>query len=367
MTELRERRPRGPVPLDLDGILAPLPDGGGCGPDLRDAADSPFHDIDEARRQDDGLPQGVWVVDRKAADWDKVVSLCQGVLVRRSKDVRVAAWLADALVHRDGFAGLAPGLIMIEALCRKYWDGLHPAPDEDGDVSGRANAIALLNTRLPRVLRTTPITRSGQAEIVALSWGDFETARLLEARGQGKKGGLTLAAFEASAFATPVPLLEWLRGDVSAALAALDQLDGFLDEACRREAPSLDALRTVLTEVSGWLGTVIPAPPEQPDTADTAGAVEQDEQIMSEVDSPLPSTTADGPIRTREEAYRRLSDVADYLMRTEPHSPTPYVLRRVHGWGRMPLHQLLLDMAQGRNDLATIMEMITLNDSEVQR
>lgn len=364
MTELRDRRPRGPVPLDLDGILAPLADGGGCGADLRDAADSPFHDIEEARRQDDGLPQGVWVVDRKAADWDQVVSLCQRVLVRRSKDARVAAWLVDALVHRDGFAGLAPGLTMIEALCRQFWPGLHPLPDEDGDVSGRANAIALLNARLPRALRTVAITRSGQAEAVALSWGDYETARLMEARGQGKKGGLTLAGFEASAFATPVPLLERLSADLIAALAALDRLDGFLDEACRREAPSLDALRSLLTEVSGWLGTVLSAHPQQPAPAPAA---EQDVQIMSQADTPPPAVTADGPIRSREEAYRRLSDVADYLMRTEPHSPTPYVLRRVHGWGRMPLHQLLLDMAQGRNDLATIMEMITLNDSEVQR
>ncbi|MCR6632326.1 MAG: type VI secretion system protein TssA [Magnetospirillum sp.] len=363
MTEMRDRRPHGATVLDLDAILAPLAEGDGCGADLHDAADSPFHDIDEARRSDDDLPQGVWVHDRKQADWDQVVALCQKVLARRSKDLRVAARLAEALVNRDGFAGLGPALSMIEALCRRFWPGLHPRVDEDGDLSGRANAIALLNARLPRVLRTLPITRSGQNEAVSYSWGDYETARLLESRGAAKKGGLTLAAFEASAFASPVPLLERLRANLTGGLAALERLDGLLDDACRREAPSLEALRGLLGEMTAWLGTVIPAsqPPEP-----VSDPADDGELNMTEANSSPVAAVADGPIASREDAYRRLSEIADYLMRTEPHSPTPYVLRRVHAWGRMPLHQLLIDMAQGRNDLATIMELITPKESEMQ-
>lgn len=362
MTELTDRRPKSPG-LDLDAILSPLPDGDGCGFDLRDVADSPFAAIEEARRQDDDLPQGVWVHERKTADWSQVVSLCQDVLIRRSKDLRVAVWLVEALVSRDGFAALAPSFGLIEALCATFWDGIHPLPDEDGDLAARMNAIAVLNSRLPRLLRTLPITRSGQVDVVSFSWGDYENARLMETRGLARKGGgLTLAAFESSAMATPVARLEALREDVDAGRAALDRLDAFLDDAGRRQAPSLGALTELLAGIAGWLHTVIPARP----AAEAVAAEVLDEPMMSQADAPPPAASG-GPIASREDAYRRLAEIADYLMRTEPHSPTPYVLRRLYAWGRMPLHQLLLDMAQGRNDLATIIDLISLNENESAR
>lgn len=361
MTELRDARPDGPAVLDLDAVLAPLAGAGGCGDDLYAASDPAIADILEARREDPDLPQGVWQSERKTADWDKVAVLCHRLLARRSKDVRVAAWMVEALVHRDGFAALAPGLGMIEALCRRFWDGLHPRPDEDGDLSGRANAVALLNMRLPLVLRVLPLTRSrqGQGEVVALSWGDYAIARMQEARGgaKPKSGVLTLAAFESAALATPVAQLRQQLQQVEAGRAALDRLDALLDELCRRDAPSLESLRGLLDEIAGWLASVAPPLPEP-----VAPVAEPDVPPMTPAQDTSAPVAASGPITSRDDAYRRLAEVADYLMRTEPHSPTPYVLRRVHGWGRMPLNQLLLDMAQGRNDLASILELIMPKD-----
>jgi predicted component of type VI protein secretion system len=53
-----------------------------------------------------------------------------------------------------------------------------------------------------------------------------------------------------------------------------------------------------------------------------------------------------GPISSREEAYRVLETVASFLERTEPHSPVPLLVRRAIGWGRMPLPQLLGELMQ---------------------
>src|SRR5947209_12697669 len=50
------------------------------------------------------------------------------------------------------------------------------------------------------------------------------------------------------------------------------------------------------------------------------------------------------PIRSRAEAYRRLAEVADYLIRTEPHSPASYLIRRVISWGGMTLEELLPEL-----------------------
>ena len=63
-------------------------------------------------------------------------------------------------------------------------------------------------------------------------------------------------------------------------------------------------------------------------------------------------------IRSREEAYRRLSDAADYLLRTEPHSPTPYLVMRAVAWGRMPLNELLQELVNSEGDLKELYTLL---------
>lgn len=362
--ETKDRRPHRRTELDAEAILAPLPDGDGAGTDLRDGGDSPFPAIEEARRHDDAMDQGVWVTDRKQADWDAVVSLCQEVLAARSKDLRLLVWLVEALVQRDGFAALAPGFALIEHFCRAFWASLHPRPDDDGDLSGRTNSIAFLNNRVPQALRVWPITQSGYAEPVRLNWGDYETARLYQAKGAAHQG-TTAMAFQASAEATPPALLETLRQEVEAGRVAVDGLDAFLDQVCGRDAPSLSGLKTLLADIAGWLHALLPPPPEpepEPEPMSTAAAGEPDMTTPPTAAIPHREAGAAGPITSRDDAYRRLTEVADYLMRVEPHSPAPYVLRRVLSWGHMPLHEVLLEMASGRNDLSAVLELISTKE-----
>ena len=100
--------------------LAPLPGEQPCGPSLRYAGD--YERIRDARREDDpNLPQGVWQSELKRANWDEVVRLSVDALARRSKDVQIAAWLLEALIHRRGFAGIPVGLGVMVGLCRAYW------------------------------------------------------------------------------------------------------------------------------------------------------------------------------------------------------------------------------------------------------
>ena len=46
----------------------------------------------------------------------------------------------------------------------------------------------------------------------------------------------------------------------------------------------------------------------------------------------------------REQAYQMIKQVADYLARTEPHSPVPYLLHRAFAWGHTPLPELLSEL-----------------------
>src|SRR3954447_11234919 len=115
------------MPLTAD-LLAPISEAEPAGADLR--WDDVYRQIKEARREDDDAPMGAWQYARKTADWALVARLATEALQRRTKDLQIAAWLTEALLRREGLAGLRSGLELMHELVERYWDGLYP-PIED--------------------------------------------------------------------------------------------------------------------------------------------------------------------------------------------------------------------------------------------
>src|SRR5919198_3115941 len=118
------------MPLRND-LLNPVAGSSAGGENLRY---SPIYDkIKEARREDDDAPLGDWQYQRKLADWPLVIKLASETIATKSKDLQLAAWLTEALLRKEGVAGLKEGLDLIRGLIENFWDGLYPEI-EDGDV-----------------------------------------------------------------------------------------------------------------------------------------------------------------------------------------------------------------------------------------
>ena len=49
---------------------------------------------------------------------------------------------------------------------------------------------------------------------------------------------------------------------------------------------------------------------------------------------------------TREEAFRRIEEIAEFFEKQEPHSPVHYGLRQIVRWGRMSLPELLRELME---------------------
>jgi type VI secretion system protein ImpA len=84
---------------------------------------------------------------------------------------------------------------------------------------------------------------------------------------------------------------------------------------------------------------------------------------MSEETTPspsdaLPQAAASGRIGSRAEAYQLLELAAAYLQRTEPHSPTPYLVKRAVTWGRLPLPELMQEVLREEGDLTRYFSML---------
>src|SRR5208283_4770802 len=125
------------MPLRED-LLNPIAGENPSGADLRyDSQLLLFDKIKEARRQEADLPLGDWQTERKVADFALVSKLAQENLATRSKDIQLAAWLTEALLHQEGFSGLHQGLQICRGLVANFWDTLYP-PIEEGDLELRS-------------------------------------------------------------------------------------------------------------------------------------------------------------------------------------------------------------------------------------
>src|SRR5262249_48233530 len=111
-------------------------------------------------------------------------------------------------------------------------------------------------------------------------------------------------------------------------------LDRVMDEKFGRATPGLGELKKGLDTVRDWVEkTVKEKRIEEPDVSDLL------EGEAGSAEGAAAGST--GTIRARQDALRRLAEVADYFRRTEPHSPVSYLVQRAIAWGHMPLESWL--------------------------
>ena len=74
-----------------------------------------------------------------AVDWKQVVKLGSVILSSKSKDLKIASYLAVALLHLKGVEGLSAGAQLLLDLVSNFWDTLYPAKKR---MRGRFGAIS---------------------------------------------------------------------------------------------------------------------------------------------------------------------------------------------------------------------------------
>ncbi|MDF1750242.1 MAG: type VI secretion system protein TssA [Alphaproteobacteria bacterium] len=365
-------------------LLAPIPGDDPCGSSLR--YEGTFDAVRDARRDEDpNLPQGVWETDVKRADWPAVARLCEDALATKSKDLHLALWLTEAWTHIEGLRGFRRGLDLTSSLCEEYWRDIHPKIDEDGDLDYRLGPLRWASDQFAILLRLVPVTRPATGDIHPMRLKDWEDVLRLEnlhqrdakAAAREQKRYATRAQVDAAVESTPVDYYIDLVPVTEACLGELERLDLFLEEHCPKDAPSLTKIRVVLQDIEtrarNWMeakGGTLPGDPEDfpeelsdsLDPTETAGSA-QEGRVMTEAKQPLTQQAAAsvGPIQSRAEAYKRLGEAADYLMRAEPHSPVPYLVKRAVAWGNMSFGELLVELIDGGGDHQRILRLLGLD------
>jgi type VI secretion system protein ImpA len=340
------------MPLRED-ILVPIPGENPSGADLRyDTKLLVIDKIKEARRQDDELDQGAWQSERKTANWPVVIKLAQDTLATTSKNLQVAAYLAEGLLQTERFAGLRQGLDLVYHLVTDFWDTVYPAidPEDPETREDRATPLAWINTQLDLPIRATPVNSAGHSFI------SFKDSRVVGYEDQAKtdkdkktratmiaNGKLAPEVFDKAFSETPKAFYAQAEKDLDACLDLVGKLDAFCDEKLEDDSPGFGKVKTSLTEVRLAVHQLLDKKREkEPDPVEVVPVAEaaQAEESAQTAEEGAAVTASVGAALVGEPADRRQAvagvlAAAAFLRKKEPLSPAPYLLLRGLRWGEL--------------------------------
>lgn len=358
--------------IDLERIAAPIAGDAVEGESL--IYDTLYDEIKECAREDDpNLPQGVWVTDLKYADWDAARELCSEALYTRTKDLQIASWLLETLVYTHGFSGLVRGLRVIDSLVSNYWETMYPKIEDD-DLDFRLSPFYWIDEKLPTILLRLPFVAPQSPEFSP--YCTFDWTKMLWAENEQKKAGHeaptdkypTRGVILKSFNITSDEYYQSIIAHIDDAKKLIGKIEGALTKHCGKETPYLNHTRKAIDDVETLVASLTKKrlfggvkKKQVVEPQSKSGTLENHMKSKSKAAGAKSSASA-GEITTREEAYQRLTEAADFLIMTEPHSPTPYLVKRAVRWGAMPFHKLLEEFVDEDSRLNQLSSLLGIKE-----
>lgn len=254
----------------------------------------------------------------------------------KSKDLRLLAHLASAVLRTDGLLAFAETLTIASRWLELYWRDTYPRIDEDGIF--RRNALNYFADPIAIVdgVRRAPLFSSAQHGTYSLR--DIEIAAgLVPADG---KAPPEQPRIDAAIAAASRDELARVQESVSAGLAALVQIEARMSDDGVNAPPSFQPLSSQLAKIDRLLRKHL-TPPAAAE-ADAAAGGDGGATPAAEA-----AGAAIGAIRSRQDAIRALDAVADYFRRHEPSSPIPLFVDRAKRLVSKDFLEVLADIAPG--------------------
>jgi len=354
-------------------LLAPLTDAEPAGRWMR--YERAFLDVARLREEDNPLlPMGEWERPLVKADWRKVAQACIQLLDKDTKDFQVAAWLCDAWTRTSGLHGLHAGLNLITGMAEHYWSSAWPAMEDDDDAERRVAPFVWINANLPLTLRLSSVLlRPVLHRDTTITLVDWERAPTADDARMQEGEQLSRREIRESVKLSDAEWLQAIDLRSAEALATLERLSHFLDTQLAAASPSLSKLADAmasLRQAAQSLLKELPAPVETMPLETGSGrgtdsvpgdtspsTIQSEEQATATIASAQDNLDLTA-IGDREQAYAALMSIAVCLQRIEPHSPTPYLIRRAVELGQLSLPDMIRDVSASAGSLDKFFELL---------
>ena len=372
--------PTAPV-IDVAAMLQVIPGEKPTGMDLRANTEpgSLYYAIKDARNAaraaERRLESGS--EDTTAPDWKTPFQLASKALQSSTKDLELSAYLIEAAVRLHGFAGLRDGFRVATGLLQNFWGQLYPVADEDGPSTILAPLAGLNGSdaegTLLAPIRNVPIAMSDSHG--KLSYSSYQqalsTGKIADEKSRDRKiaeGAMTFDAIRQAINETPKADIVRLHDDLAEAQEAFEDYTRVVSDKANKDAPPTTAIRATLVQVMDAikdlardiLATSLRAPEPETEDADDKGTAKSGKADTRIDGEQLPT------IRTRDDAFAAILQLADYFRRIEPHSLVPHALEQSVRWGRMPLPDLLSELIPNDDSRGALFKQVGIRNPEGQ-
>ena len=338
-----------PDTIDFDKLLRPIAEDNPTGSDLRQDPASPYPDIKSlagVNRDKEKNPHKYEGHNSPEPDWASVAKKSQEILSNHSKDLEIAAILAEALLRLHNFAGLRDGFRLLKELTVIFWDSLYPAID--GEISSRIAPLAGLNGILIIPISKIPLT------IGINKFAYWQYDAFFKKPNERGLEEIKLSAIETARVKPDFyPLM---RDDLDASLREFSDLCGIIKQKCVKDIPPpssdifniLEGFRQAIRIVSKEDELKNSINNESSSDLDGSSTMKVDTMVAASI--PQPSTNnaahafATSNFHTREQAFATLKSIAEYFRTQEPHSPISYILYQAVRWGHLSLPELVQEL-----------------------
>jgi len=340
----------------VDDLCEEIPGESVCGEDPRSdiSPSSTYYTLKDVRNNARANERKALIDEESLAsvivEWNPILEQVPDALINNCKDIELTAWYIEALARKHGFKGLTFGFQLAKNLIESYWDGIYPTPDA-GELQERIAPLIGLNGvdgpgALVAPIKSLPITDG----VEIFSTWQYEQAceiQRLETKKQEKKisaGAISIEKVEQSIKESTNAFYIELHHDIEAALEAFLSLSAAMDKAMLGEPQPTSYVRKALESCLHAVNHIAK------DILAEDAAIEAEEEQDSfvediDIEEQQPSDSIlQAQIETREQALRKLNEIASFFRKTEPHSPMSYAIEQVIRWSELSLPELLQEL-----------------------
>jgi type VI secretion system protein ImpA len=338
--------------LNIEDYLQPIPGASPVGQDLR--YEDAYFELEEARRaEEDSSSQRDWSRERKAADWNKVISLGKQLLVESSKDLQIAAWLTEAFFYTAGLAGWKTGIDLVRELQGRFWANAHPG---EGDLELRRGVYEFLDEEriFSLLVRSLTLTQVRGAPELSYSFLKYRESR--ESENLLKKlskdddpeevlsGRLRAADFDKAYDLTERQFYEDILADLVECQAALERLNTDIRERWKeKDPPTLSHLPVAFKDVEKLAKQLLDKKPKPVERVEEAEEEEETEEAgWTEPEAgEEPAAVAAKPRSRKARAVQhddpreQIAAAANAIRQADQTDPTSYLVLRALSMGKL--------------------------------
>ena len=286
----------------------------------------------------------------KEPDYRQLEKNCLA-LWKKTRDLRVAAYLCVAETELNGFEGFAEGLDVIRWLIEEMWGDFYPRldPDDDNDPLERLNIMAMLSPqpgafndpimflsklRTVRLIPELPYTMRD----VMISNGELESEKPVDP----KLIAAEMMSLPVEKIQARADLIKKIEENVEGVCASMgEKMEGGYSLNMSALQKELKRFSTFYTKFTDSFEESAPAEAAGNAAEGAPVATAAPVRAVKNNFSDLASYKAS----TRAEALLLLKKGAEYFRAEEPTSPVPYLIERALRLSEMNFMDLLADIA----------------------